>query len=236
MKNLLLLVCLMSTACLHAQLVTVNGTWQYPSASLFTGRAEIQLTKAASNTCVTPAQVVPAFVVQASVTAGTMAATQLYPSYCLSLGPSSPATKVVLSGAGSGATVLISGSTTGSLSVTPGTGTIANASIVKIGLTVPDQLVCYMKATNANAIAANATLTQTTVTRTKPTQVGRYLTLGSRTALAPLLYGWSYYCVLPYNVTVYNNANIQMFTAQWVVPPGGGDVTTVDFTQLGAVK
>lgn len=230
-----------------ADIVTVQiasgiaGAMRYGNSVGITGMASITLPgQNVNNVCSTPAKVVTGFTTSTQVVAGVFTPVQLFPSPCLSLGPSLAAKSTLLPGAGTAATGTAFGQYTGKVTVVAGSSAQPNASIVKVGLTIMPQLNCYVLPAEPNALAANAKLVNTTVTRTSTAQVSRYLTITSTTALtAGLTYQWTWQCIPPYLVSVADRTGAVLYAGKWLVPiPVASeftDITLVDTTQIGAL-
>jgi hypothetical protein len=86
MKLLLLLTL---PTLLNAQLCSISGVFKNPDGTNVTGTATIQLPRAnVTNSCVTPAQVIPFYRLVVKITNGTFPATNLYQTGCLT--PNNP--------------------------------------------------------------------------------------------------------------------------------------------------
>ena len=218
----------------------VSGSLQNGAGVGVTGTAVISLPPGyVNNLCTAPNKVVSMFSTTTPVLAGTLTPIGLYPSACLSNGAFSAATYTLLSGAGSGATaILFNGNYVGQINVTAGTNSANNSIIVKLGLTIPALLQCYVIPANSEAIGANAKLQSTVVARSRPTQISRYLAIVSTAPLSVgLTYIWTFSCSPLYTVTVTSQAGVVLYTGQWLVPGGGStDITNVDTTQIGALQ
>jgi hypothetical protein len=237
------LVCIIAALVLpcYAQLTAITGTFVLPDSSNFNGSAVVQLTQpTVTNTCGSPKQVVTFKKVTTQITAGSLGSLNLYASPCLLPGVAGNGLAIPLSGAGLGASASLTGQWYGTLTLVAGTNPSALTGVVKTGLTVPNGVTCYMQPSNTNASGSGVTLSQTTQARQTPTVIGRYLTLtaGSTALGAGLTYTWTFACVEPYTVNVYDSSQRLAYSAQWVVPGLGGgsaDVTQIDLTQISQV-
>lgn len=240
------------------QLVPLVGTFRYPDGKPMAGSLRIQLSRStASNTCTNPASTASFSGVTVAInTNGVLAPVSLFPSPCLAISTYSKATASLGPGAGTstpGTFVIYDGSAAGAgdptnhpaynfgrLEVTVGTqpalGTANGpAMVATIFFKVASGLSCYIQAANPAAATSGVTYT---INPSLAIAIAMPYKDSSGNAIPPLqtdvLYQWTFACVLPYTVDVFDQQQQKMYSGQWSVPitTFPVDVSTIDLTQL----
>ncbi len=218
-------------AALFAQTV-ITGNVLAPDGTAINGKYIIQLTRSTvQNLCTTHPQTITFRPAVVNLTSGGAIATSLYASPCLSLSAgTSPAPLFQLGvGAGSGATDTVTGTQFGAISVTAGTSPTPNQPVAYFipqvqGLSRATQ--CFLQPINSNAATSGVSIEYT----------AQRITLQATTSLTSTdVYQWSWACVLPYSVTLYNiTTNKEIYSGRWLVPASisAVDISTLDITQL----
>lgn len=229
--------------------VAISGTFQYPDGTSFAGRVTIELPRpTVTNSCVTPAQTVAFSQIVTQITNGTLGSLSLYPSGCLSLQPivlGKPfITTGVAAGNGSTATVLLGGTNaTGTFALNTGVNPAAGTQYVlttgQSGIPQSTLALMILKTSNGTQPScslqphsANATFAPVSwIFNIGQTQTTMTLVAGSTPLAKNTTYTWTYSCVLPYKISVYDSTNTLLYTSSWSVPSTFSppvDVTLLD--------
>ncbi len=222
-----LLVLLLSISATAQTVTSIAGAVQNPDGTAVQGKYVIQLTRSTvANTCTGTTQTATFAPVVATLTAGAVSTT-LYPSFCLSLGPSRVPLLQPGVAAGHSPTLSATGTQYGTITLIAGTSPAANDVafyfIPRVtGLSIATQ--CFIQPLNADAVASSVVITKT----------GQRVTFQATAALtASTTYTWSWGCAQPYSVTLYDSFNQAIYRAAWLVPIATpADISTVDVSQL----
>ena len=208
----------------------VSGSVLAPDGSSVTGKYVVQLTRSSvKNTCTGSTQTTTFQPVVSTLSTGGWLSLSLYPSPCLSLGTNQTPLLQAGVGAGTTPTVTVTGTQYGTLSITTGTSPALLATVALFiprvtGLSLATQ--CFLHPLDAETVAG-ATVAYSS----------QRITITSTSALtAGTGLQWSWACVQPYTVTLYDTLNQAVYRGQWLVPiTRATDVSTVDITQLSSL-